>query len=125
MTASNDEEAFYGRIVGLDFLATLNEIAAELQRRPVPRYAEFLRGIRWLRQTGTLPSNFQTWQVQRLKVFAQELVQRGMKKRTLLIRVANRSLRLRFHLTEVAMRCELRRKILSAIDDLQHEPSLV
>ena len=93
--------------------------------RLVPRYAEFLRGIRWLRQTGTLPSNFQTWQVQRLKVFAQELVQRGMKKRILLIRVANRSLRLRFHLTEVAMRCELRRKIFSAIDDLQHEPLLV
>ncbi len=39
--------------------------------------------------------------------------------------VANRGLRLRFHLTEVAMRCKLRRKILSAIDDLQHEPSLV
>ena len=82
--SSNDEADFYKRIVGKDQHATLDEIAKTLEKQPEPRFAEFLRGIRWFIRQGSIPSNLQSWQVARLRIFAKELVGRGWMRPTVL-----------------------------------------
>ncbi len=60
MTSSNDEGAFYGRIAELDCRQIRDETTAELGRKPDPQFAEFLKGLRWFLDTGTIPSNFES-----------------------------------------------------------------
>ncbi len=89
MTSSNDEGAFYGRIAELDFYKIRDEINAELGRKPDPRFAEFLKGLRWFLDTRAIPSNFESWQIDRLKMFASDLVERGFLKSTVLEQFSN------------------------------------
>ena len=37
-----------------------DETTAELGRKPDPQFAEFLKGLRWFLDTGTIPSNFES-----------------------------------------------------------------
>jgi hypothetical protein len=84
MKALNDEGAFHTRISDLTYPAMFDEIGDELQRQPEARYSEFLKGLWWFLAQGTIPSNFHSWQTDRLRLFACELVVRGMMRSTIL-----------------------------------------
>ena len=82
--STSDESAFYARINGMDLAKAMDEITSELRRAKDPDFILFLKGLRYFLQYGSIPGSFQSWQVARLRYYADALVSQGVLKPSVL-----------------------------------------